>query len=226
NNSMTTQRERRARKMEEPKGHDFGVKVRSIVLGSMDFTGNLSKAQINGVAYGYMHEPSLRTTVPVLTLLGSNPEPLHDAFEEFATWNKQSDGDAVELTLVFLRSGGYLVGISPEAERLLQRTMHFDTTYENITAMPTWVKPIESVGPETIKFRSYKNRLVSPFLLGAAWYNGASDSLRSDRLPKINPIGRPLLKFEASVFDEVDVQPGTIADAVMKVGGERTAGTA
>src|SRR6185437_16111638 len=69
NNSMTTQRERRARKMEEPKGHDFGVKVRSIVLGSMDFTGNLSKAQINGVAYGYMHEPSLRTTVPVLTLL-------------------------------------------------------------------------------------------------------------------------------------------------------------
>ncbi|WP_437634661.1 hypothetical protein [Sorangium sp. So ce854] len=218
--STKSRQDQRNRKKAAPKGYDYGIKPRSFSVGSLDFLNNLSESKIDCVAYGYANEPSLGKSLPVVSLVGRNPGPLSKAFQEFAAWAAQSDGDAVELVIVFLESGGYKIGICPEITRLLERTMRFDTTYEPMAMVPTWIKQLDSAGPQTLKFKDYKKRLISPFLLGAAWYDANPATLQRGDPPRITPIGGTLLKFEASIVDENYILKGSQEELVMRIGAD------
>ena len=49
-----------------------------------------------------------------MSLVGTNSEALSKAFTEFKRWATSSDGDAVELTFIFLKEGGYVLSICRE----------------------------------------------------------------------------------------------------------------
>jgi len=216
---MSKRKERTARKNSEPKGYDHGIKATAFSVGPLDLVNSLPRAEVDGIVYGKAYEPSLGTTVPLISLAGRNAALLRAAFHEFAQWSALSDGDAVELTFVFLKSGGYLVGASPEPTRLQQRMMGFDTTYHQISILPSWIKHIETVGPHTLEFRDYKEKLVSPFLLTAVTYDGP---LEPGRVPSVRQVAPELLKFEATILDEDDVEQGSQADMILHVGMERS----
>lgn len=208
----------------KPSGYDHGIKQRRMSLGSWTFVENLSAADIDGVAYGFDREPSLGITIPIVSLIGRNVGPMQKAFDEFAQWSTTSDGDAVELTFVFLKSGGYLLGVTVEPHRLLQRTLRFDTTYEQLAATLTWVKELDSTSGPTLDFKRHKKRLVSPFLFGACVHNLRRGALQHWQAPVFSPIPTRLLKFEASIVEEDEITAGTPAEVVMHATGRTIPG--
>lgn len=82
-----------------------------MIVGSFDFVQQLSAAQVRAVAYG--EAPFDGRFIPRITLIGRNSTALKLAFEEFNVWCAASDGDAIDLSIIFQKSGGCILGISP-----------------------------------------------------------------------------------------------------------------
>ena len=118
------QRRRAAQRNRTEYGFDYGIGITTMAVGSLEFNKNLVGAEVVAVAYGLEYSQKLGMTVPSITLVGRNEEPLRKAFEEFSDWAEATDADAIELTIVFMKSGGYRLCISPETGALFKRTLH------------------------------------------------------------------------------------------------------
>jgi hypothetical protein len=121
------------------------------------------------------------------------------------------------MTFVFLEAGDYLVGIGPERHRLMQRMSNFDRTLSPIVVGATWTKHLDTRSPAVDQFRHYKRKLVSPFVLGAATYEGEvkKDSVQPDGIRPC-PEVKGILKFESAFIDERDVVENTTASTILR----------
>jgi hypothetical protein len=204
-------------------GFDFGCLPLAMALGAFEFIGHLGKADIVAVAYGGGWVEEVEANVPIISLVARHPEHLRKAFEDFHAWANATDADAVELTIVLRSKGGFLLGLTPEAARLKHRCLGFDRTHRVLMAAPTWVKPIDSVQPFLLEIKDYLKGPISPFYLEGAWYDG--EELPASRFipPAVRQIAglKPLLKFEATIVDEADVEPGTTAALVLAMDKRR-----
>ena len=186
-------------------GFDYGLGITAAAVGSLEFNKNLMEAEVVAVAYGLAFSHKLGIRVPTISLVGRNEEPLRKAFEEFATWAQSSDGDAIELTIVFGKNGGYRLCINPEVAALYKRVFQYDAVVNPLAFQVTWIKVIDTVSQPLLDLRQHLSAgIIRPFLLCAARYSGVL--LRDTRpIPElIEPIAQEheLLKFDINFVDE------------------------
>ena len=200
-------------------GFDYGFLPNAMIVGNLDFPSYLTDARIDAVAYGMAHSRQLEATVPTITLLAKDPHNLKRAFDVFHHWSENTDPDAVELTLVFLRTGGYYLVISPELTRLQQRSLAYNRTHRSISSSVMWCKKLDSVDPILQQIRAINSSSsISPFILSGAKYSGpaTATTLNSITIEEIEGLPE-LLKFEAHFVDDADVTDGTLASAVLSI---------
>ena len=190
-----------------PSGHgfDYGIGVTAATVAPMDFNRNLIDADIVAVAYELDYSHKLKKQVPAITLVGRNEVPLKKAFEEFSDWASSTDADAIELTIVIKRDGGYRVCINPETDALYKRAFQYDTVLNPMTFQITWIKVFDTTSPYLTDLRKHLSAgTVRPFLLRPARFDGI---LLDDRqaLPGLMepiPHSEELLKFDLRFVDE------------------------
>lgn len=202
--SVTNQRTR-------AQGLDYAFLAGVMAVGSFEFPGHLRDAAVDAVAYGSAWSETLKRQVPSVSLLAKRGKELSAAFEEFEAWARPTDSDAVELTFVFLKKGGYVLGISPEPQRLRRRCLGFDRAHRVVIVNGMWFKPMKSVHPALRQLRAYRSQSIAPFFFGGATYSGPRSALLLPSPPNVVPLpGRePLLKFEATLVDEDEAIPDT-----------------
>ncbi len=213
-------RHRKSSKRTRPRGFDFGCLPNVLTLASFEFPKHLTAASVDGVAYGFDWSTELDQRVPSISLVSRHGDELLKAFEEFNSWRQATDADSVELTLVFLKQGGYLLGISPEFTHLVRRCLGFDRAHRVVGVGPIWRKPIDSVHPNLQKIRDYCSSPISPFLLDGVTYKGPTLG-PTHRAPSdvISVPGlQPLLKFEVTFIDEDRATPNSMAWTLLRMG--------
>lgn len=191
----------------KPKGYDFGSSERSLLVASFDFVKALHDADIFGCAYGMSSNNVLRTALIEVSLIGKNADSLESAFQEFIRWGADEDGDVVALTFVFLKEGGYLLGVGHDVERLEHRLRANDRVFVPLYYGGSWVKKFDSRHAMLKQLAEYKKSLISPFLFSAAFHPPADDPADLN-LNSIRPIQgiEPIIKLEATFTLEEDVQ--------------------
>lgn len=186
-----------------PWGFDYGVSIRAAAVGSFNFSQKLSEADVIAIAYGSIYADEVNGTVPALTLVGRDELSLREAFKEFNTWAEASDGDAVELTVVFHTSNGYTVIIGPNSEKLVDRVFRYDAILEPLAFQASWVKPIDTLSDPLKEIRAFLENGIRPFILSAATYSGLTTP-GAAMLDLVRPVRgiRNLLKFTIRFVDE------------------------
>jgi len=188
------------------------------MVGSPTFMSALSHAEIFGCAYGYRYSKELLASVPNISLVGSNGEQLAEAFREFQRWTNESQTEAVDLSLVFLEEGGYLLGLSPRPEAL-QRTLGYaDFVRDPIFFSGTWIKKFDTT-TSADSFRKYhEGRLVAPFVLSANTHPPPKSALDAD-MNNIRPVPEApdILKFRAEFANEANAEDHTQAGMIVRV---------
>jgi hypothetical protein len=195
------------------QGFDYGAGFGVLLVGDMEFPRLLTKAGILGVGYGQGHDAGMDTELPLVSLIASSPGPLVEAFDRFAKWARATDGDALEVCWVFLRDGGYLIGLTVEAQGLQYRCTGFARhTVVRVATVPVWVKRMDTCGEETLRFRKYRQILGTPFLFAGAHCSLRSGDLQGATSGDIRPIPgiQPLRKVNATLVDEADIAPDTL----------------
>ncbi|MDX6709855.1 MAG: hypothetical protein QOH96_871 [Blastocatellia bacterium] len=211
------------RNRDQPKGFDFGIDETIALIGAIDFSNSLRRANICGCAYGSMFSEATGTSLPFVSLIGTNQLFLEESFREFHRWDEATHGDALDLTFVFLKNAGYLIGISPTREYLDKRFFSMNLIHDPLYTLLTWVKPIDtrSVGIEQI--REYKSRhSISPIVFGGAISNKPGIVPHVDYRDLIPITVAPLLKFRVTFIDEADVQPHTTGGIILETSRRRS----
>jgi hypothetical protein len=201
-----------------PKGHDFGTTTRVAFLGDLEFNRHLIEAQIVACAYGIQRHEELGVTLPSISLVGENPEPLRRAFASFHTWAKPSDADVVELSIVTLNEGGYLIGVNTDAKATIDivRTQH--PLADPLVPFLTWAKKMDTRHPFIEELRDYQRGLVAPFLLDGAVVGSDERPLKPTEadVRQVDDLV-PLLKFKCMIVSENDVEANTAAAIILAV---------
>jgi hypothetical protein len=202
-----------------PIGFDYGCLPRTMVLSSFDFVQNMSRAGVVGVAYGRRWSNAVGAQLPEITVIAEDPDRLRRAFEEFARWASQSDGDALEVTIIFRDAGGYILALSPNLVRLESRCLGFDRTQEAIPTFAVWCKPVDTTSPVLRDLREYSAHFSAPILFNGAQIAAGAGSLNLTIGTPLHAITglEPLLKFELTFVDENLVVPGTIAAMALRL---------
>jgi hypothetical protein len=199
-------------KRREPSGFDYGCLPTALALGSWEFVNHLARAGVVGVAYAYGRSAELSAEVPSVVLLAQRGDALRHAFEDFHAWSDATDGDSVEVTFVFQESGGYVLTLSVEPQRLTFRCLGYDTVHQPMPTFAAWSKQIDSTHPALRSLQEYSRRFPAPILIDGAetLISAPLEMGTSASVQKIAGL-KPLLKFYATFIDEQDVQPNTTA---------------
>lgn len=192
-------------------GFDYAGLPRVAAISSPEFPSHLHGARVDGVAYGVVWSTALKENIPCISLVAQNCDALTKAFEEFNAWSRLTDPDSVELTFVFLRDGGYVLGITPEYSRLTRRCLGFRRAHHVLVLTAMWFKRMDSIHPALHELREYSSLSVAPFSFGGCTYVGPRSALTPSSPPDTVPIRpEPLLKFEVAFVDEDAVEPDSI----------------
>jgi hypothetical protein len=185
------------------RGYDYGISARAAAVGSPGFTQKLTEAEIVAVAYGSVYDDEVQRMIPSLTLVGRNESPLQEAFKEFNAWADASDGDAIDLTIVFRESNGYTIIIGPDTQKLIDRTLTYDAVFEAMSFQAYWAKPIDTISEPLKELRAFLEIGIRPFKFSGATYSGLTTP-GAAMLDLIKPVSgaRDLLKFSIRFVDE------------------------
>jgi hypothetical protein len=201
------------------KGFDFGTPVPYLRVIDPSWTQTITEAQIVGCAYGWHPVLNLRS-IPSIALIARNEVRLRSAFATFRNWTQGSDDDAVDVTIIFLNSGAYLLGISPELNRLAARTP-IPAIFDRLEIMSSWIKTMDSTHTSLLSLRQYHRQLIAPIALTAA-------ILPSGLLVPENPSSlhypsdlQPLVKFNYTFAHEDDKEQPAVAQMILKLHRER-----
>ena len=186
-------------------GLDYGLGFKAAAIGSIEFNKNLAASEIVAVVYGFNYSRTLGARVPAITLLGRNKESLQKAFEEFSNWASWTNPDAIEVTIVFTREGGYRLCIGPEITALYKRAFQYNSVVNPMAFQTTWIKPFDTASKTLRELRKMLSTgIIRPYLLEAAQYNGLRLSAGTFIPELMEPVSleRELLKFEIRFVDE------------------------
>lgn len=198
------------------KGFDFGQPLTSFVESGFEHLDHFAEAEVGGCSYGYVRSAEVGAVIPVVTLLARHEAPLRTAMSELRSWGDGVDGDAVEMTVVFMKNGGWLLGLSPEARRLAARTQTADLLLDPLYFAPTWIKTLDTTDHFLRRFEQYHEAMFAPFILSAAVWRGSPPNQRRPHDTQMDPLEQrlSLLKFQCTFSDEDSVEAGSQA-AVM-----------
>lgn len=184
------------------RGFDFGTSFNIGVPIVPRFAEHLHAAGVEGCAYGQYPISSLRTTVPSISLIGTNADSFRSAFAEFRDWTRGSDADAVQMHFIFLKKGGYILGITPDQERWEARTTSGDPMLDPLLLVLIWMKPIDTVHPMLTRIRNYyQEAFTAPIAFTAAVTPNPGIIATATGLLPIEDI-EPLVKFKWHFVDE------------------------
>lgn len=183
-------------------GLDYGVPNNAMAIGSFEFNNNLLKARVNALSYGVSWSDELQQDIFFLALVGEKGKYLKRAFDEFQNWASYSDGDAIDITFLFLKEAGYKLIIGPDVKSLIERTLQHEDLMHPLSFQVSWIKPFDKVSQHLQDFRKYTQYSLHPFYFSAAEFTGSYSS--SSPPAGLAPIGgvTPILKFKANFIDE------------------------
>jgi hypothetical protein len=201
-------------------GFDFGIELNVLLVTNLDFIDLLKKAEIFGCAYGVVPKGPLGVPMREISLVGRNADGLQKAFAEFHQWANFTDGDAVDITLIFLKDGGYLFCIGRDRQRAICEFRRSKSVLSPIVMEGSYVKKFDTRDPALQEFREYKSKLlISPFLFGAAAFIGDPAKLSAPHgIQRLSV--EPILKFEIRFLDEEDIKPGTFMSSLLTRSGK------
>ena len=105
-------------------GYDYGTKPTVMIVGDTEFPNFLGSEEFVALAYDQVFEFGLLINPPRLSLVFSNVEVARKCFTHFKSWSGESeDGDAVRISFVEFKDGGYGICISQEVDRLVNRLL-------------------------------------------------------------------------------------------------------
>lgn len=169
---------KRAKKRETPvqksvaknaeRGFDFGHQQRVMAMPSTDFNQALRDAEVIGCAYGYCKVDGMPQPVPSITLVGRNSSAFVRAYECFASWGCQEDGDVVDVDLLLQPDGGYDLWIGSEIERSLYRTIPQADLYDPIVVCVSWRKHFDTTNEMVHTIKQYCETGLHPVVISAA----------------------------------------------------------
>lgn len=202
--SKKKQGKKSSRRKPVERGYDYGVSSNAAAIGSLEFNVNLQAAEVIGVAYGLAYTNELEMDIPSISLIARNEKPLRLAFEEFSKWSESSDGDAIDMTFVFLRNGAYKLCIGPEPDALVKRVLNYDTIMNPLSFQVTWIKHIDTTSQPLKDLRLHLKCGVRPIIFSGATYEG----IVVPGMPPVPEFIRPLqlekdiIKFDVRFIDE------------------------
>ncbi len=184
-------------------GFDYGITPNVAALGSIDFNQKLRDAGIVGVSYGIDYSTDLNSSVPCLSLVGQREAPLKEAFSEFSNWASFSDADAVDVSVLLRKAGGYDLAISPEPRALIDRALRFDAVVTPLSIQIAWIKRLDTVSEPLLQLRAHLAKGIKPFLLSAGIYTGpmSGPGMSPQHIKPISGLPQ-LLKFRIKFADE------------------------
>ncbi len=138
-------------------GYDYGIKPFLILVGDLEFADHFRKAECIGVVYGFRIN-SKNDKIPVqLGFMFQNEEPAKKFLSTILTWIEKSnhDGDAVSIDFIERNNEGYVLAISPEMTRFMERVIPkiFKDKVSPIAMVQTQFKEIESLGENYLTFK-------------------------------------------------------------------------
>jgi hypothetical protein len=205
-------RKKRQRVRSQPRlsGFDFGIDQFFMLVSDFEFSNLLHDANISGCAYGLSYNEDVRDTVPMISLGARKIDPLKRALEILRGWDPRSGDDGFNLEFILLRSGGYLVAISPDFEALRNRIAQSDRFFAPLGLNVSWMYEFSRQGPWISDFRRYVNRPVGPFI-----FTGC-ELVSADKPPRHVPGLPTILKFQAQFSDEGAASQNTFARAILE----------
>lgn len=169
-------------------------------MASTDFNDALRRANIVGCGYGYEYVDGMGH-IPAITLVGTDPNALEEAFKSFEHWGCLRDGDALDVQMLLRTNGSYDLWVGPEVSRSLYRTIPLSDIYETLAMSISWVKRMDSTHESVRWLKRYCEEGLRPVAITAATIKPGS--LDKDRL---RPLAswKGIIKFDLKIIDEVD----------------------
>ncbi len=199
-------------------GYDYGVPAYALLAVDPSFINLLYEAKIVGCAYGFMPSEDLDTPMRVFSLVAQNEGPARRAFEIFKIWGDAIDADCVQLEIVILADGGYLLTVGPDPHQSEIRLAGYGSLFQPMTMAHTYVKRLDTVSKGLFDLRDYKKLPISPVVFTA--------SVTSAREPTANMSLRPiigcpeLIKFVLKISEEEDARRNPFMSALIDGGGD------
>jgi hypothetical protein len=194
-------------------GYDYGVPAHALLAVDTAFVNLLYEAEIVGCAYGLMPFAGSDVPMRVFSLVAQNADPARRAFEVFKQWADSVDADCVELNIVLLSGGGYLLTIGPEVDRSSVRLAGYGSLFQPITVAATYGKRLDTVSAGVFDLRKYKKLPISPVMFTAA-VTSAREPTANMNLTPID--GCPeLIKFEFGFMEESAARQDPLMSALI-----------
>lgn len=169
-------------------------------MASTDFNEALRRANVIGCAYGYEYMDGMGH-IPAITLIGTEPNALEEAFRSFERWGCLRDGDAVDVQMLLRANGSYELWVGPEISRSLYRTIPLSDIYETLALNISWIKRLDSTHESVRALKRYCDEGLRPVAIMAATVKPGSldrNSLRALASWK------GIVKFDLQIIDEVE----------------------
>ncbi|MGA8730910.1 MAG: hypothetical protein WB608_19295 [Terracidiphilus sp.] len=194
-------------------GYDYGISARALLAIDTAFIDLLYDAKIVGCAYGLMSSTDSNVPMRILSLVAQNENPARGAFEVFKLWADATEADCVQVEILILAGGGYLLTIGPEPNRSSVRLAGYGSLLEPITMACTYVKKLDTVSEGLFDLRDYKQLPISPVMFTAC-VTAAREPSAKVNLREI--IGCPeLIKFELKIIEEADARRDPFTSALI-----------
>jgi len=182
------------------RGFDLGDHMRVMSMASTDFNDALRKANVVGCAYGYEYVNGLGR-IPAITLVGTDPDALEEAFRSFERWGCLRDGDALDVQMLLRKNGSYELWVGPEISRSIYRTIPLSDIYETLAMNISWIKRLDSTHESVRGLKRYCEEGLRPVAITAATIKPGSFDMDSFR-----PLAswKGIVKFNLRIIDEVE----------------------
>ncbi|MDX8521885.1 hypothetical protein [Mesorhizobium dulcispinae] len=198
----------------DSKGFDFGTPAPYIGAFNLDWVDHLTRSEVVGCAYAWAEASTVRAAVPTISLVVRDGILAKKAFDEFERWAEKSDDDAVELTVVFLQSGGYLLGLSPEPKRRLAKTA-IPAIFDPLMMVEAWIKTLDTTSQPIRDLEVYSRSLIAPIIFEAVTLPSGVNQISQYTPFEAVPGTRPFLKFCTEFAHEGDDKMSPAAEMVL-----------
>jgi hypothetical protein len=103
-------------------GFDYGLKPRFMVIGDFEYPNLIHEAKPVAMGYGILPYFGLLVDPLFVSIMFENEDKGRECFKHFKNWAEGSnDGDAVSLSFIETKKGGYAVCVYPESRLLIDR---------------------------------------------------------------------------------------------------------
>lgn len=139
-------------------GYDYGIKPKIMIVGDVEFSNYLHKANIYGIGYMSIPENALQNRPLKIALIFNNEEYGRKSMQSFHNWINNSDKneDAFVMDIIEREDGGYTLCFYQDIECTIRRNIP-DQLRKWVTPMITNIvhyKEIDSISDYYSKFKN------------------------------------------------------------------------